>query len=1153
MKKIFSAILLMAAMAFSVSTFVSCNDLATEIEGVTVTAGENTEAIKKLNEQIATLETALSKANDAAKKAQETADQAVKDAAAAAAAAKTNAEALKALADEAKALKEAYEKAIADINADLAGKVSKEEMEKAIADAVKAASDAADLIYVKAADLDEALAAKVDKSVYESKIAELVKADADINNDLKTLKEFMTAMNSYKESNDKALEALADSVGTVAADLLEAKAEILELINDPDKGLEALYGLITAHNEDYTTFYNQVLGDNSFSLKSRIAIAEENINSLMGRLDLAEGRLDSAEARILALENLIKVGPLAIEGRLATAEENINSIMGRVDTAENDILAINENLNTVKSMINDLANQIQSVAFVPVNGENAIDVYSPFVGEAAETDGKFVVATYEVSPKGTVAGLQDNENVRLQFSTVETKVAAAEYFDANIIEIDAITGRMVVMGVLPVNAKPEAIALNITDAKLYPTEDEDGLPGSSIDAGTNIASAYVKVAEVQGVNVANSLVFKYDSLNEEKGEVETLYENRYDNRVSVPYTDANSLRELISIDGIYVEFDDYHFSLEQVETYMGLELDVDYGEPVYKYLYSFNKDNTPIIVEGEDLSYTGKIVPNSTFSNEKLVGKSVTITIEDITVNEVETDLYAYGKYSILKAVSDNKVVIDAYSIDWSYKSPVSFAQKFTQPYPELKVALPAGVTLNDLGSFSPIQLEAEVEGEDGEPITKKITVKVVKMASNILGITEITGNTWPVTPAEYLEEEVTYVANGKFFTDSKNKIDYPVEFSVNVAAKPEAKTINLGTFPVPAYLNNPVSIFAEKFENAASSFLNDPLYDEYKKDFPGEAFGNALSNEYLVRVADKCNTTDGAKLELQAGIADADASIITIDGIEEVDAEYEIEEVYTFFGTEYTFVATVQFEQMTGLEIEPNNLYVKDGASVLSGTVVDDIYVLDELHLIDYVAVDKYTDAVKTALLGDEALGLKPEAKLVYECLDNDKDLNGDYIYDVVEFDGDKVKFINKDLKTYNFKISLVSIVDETVVYDSFTVAASVADLIKMEVTGDKTGTYKNGAGSTTVNIADKIKLTNLAKNNTVVIYNKDAKNLEELTAGKFGIYEQKVVADTEAVAYLGTVAEANKLDKKYYTVDAKGNSYSQLLWYNSSNRPLT
>ena len=65
MKKIFSAIL-MAAMAFSGSVFVACNDLVDEVESVQSQATQNTAAIDAINSKIADLESRLAAAQNTA-------------------------------------------------------------------------------------------------------------------------------------------------------------------------------------------------------------------------------------------------------------------------------------------------------------------------------------------------------------------------------------------------------------------------------------------------------------------------------------------------------------------------------------------------------------------------------------------------------------------------------------------------------------------------------------------------------------------------------------------------------------------------------------------------------------------------------------------------------------------------------------------------------------------------------------------------------------------------------------------------------------------------------------------------------------------------------------------------------------------------------
>ena len=59
MKKFFSAFLLMAAVAFSVSTFVACNDVVGEIEDVKAQTTANAAAIESLKAEIAKLDTRL--------------------------------------------------------------------------------------------------------------------------------------------------------------------------------------------------------------------------------------------------------------------------------------------------------------------------------------------------------------------------------------------------------------------------------------------------------------------------------------------------------------------------------------------------------------------------------------------------------------------------------------------------------------------------------------------------------------------------------------------------------------------------------------------------------------------------------------------------------------------------------------------------------------------------------------------------------------------------------------------------------------------------------------------------------------------------------------------------------------------------------------
>ena len=75
MKKFFSAILLMAAMVFSVSTFVACNDLVDDVEAVKSQTTQNAADIAAIKAQIVVLEKGIADAKQAAADAKTFAEQ----------------------------------------------------------------------------------------------------------------------------------------------------------------------------------------------------------------------------------------------------------------------------------------------------------------------------------------------------------------------------------------------------------------------------------------------------------------------------------------------------------------------------------------------------------------------------------------------------------------------------------------------------------------------------------------------------------------------------------------------------------------------------------------------------------------------------------------------------------------------------------------------------------------------------------------------------------------------------------------------------------------------------------------------------------------------------------------------------------------------
>ncbi len=226
MKKIFSAILLMAAMAFSVSTFVSCNDLIEDVEKVTDQAGTNAEAIKTLQGQVATLESGLASANAAIDAAKKAAD------AAAEAAATAKKEALEALKAEAEALLAKIEANAADIEdveaevADLAEKV------KGVEGQVETNTAAIEAIKVQIAALE---AFKKNAEAKHAEVEAAIKALQALKTDIEANKTDIAAVK-------KELEKLTDDVKAIDAKLVTLTKSLRSLVFVPELYVDGVEG-----------------------------------------------------------------------------------------------------------------------------------------------------------------------------------------------------------------------------------------------------------------------------------------------------------------------------------------------------------------------------------------------------------------------------------------------------------------------------------------------------------------------------------------------------------------------------------------------------------------------------------------------------------------------------------------------------------------------------------------------------------------------------------------------------------------------------------------------------------------------------------------------------------------------------------------------
>ena len=403
MKKFFSAILLMAAMAFSVSTFVSCNDLTQEMEDVKAQATQNAAAIDALETQITALQSALATAQataDAAKKAGE-------DAAAAAAQAK--ADAIKEAKAECEIVKAALEAKIAEINTALAGKASKEELQAAIDQATAGLNDLAATLGAKIEGIEAGLNKMATVAQLDEEVAKLLAADKELALQIAALKAYSDttyatveeaeaireeltnlANENYNElqkligGNASAIEATIDTVEVIAAALEGYMESNDSRINEIAKAVAAAGDDIAAIEEAIKGYVENHTADIT-RVSEQIALAFEDIDALS---ELVKTNNENLNAYYKALAASVEDLGTELRAEIAALKAGLEALTPKVETLVENVNGINTELVTVKSLISNLLRSIEFVPATFIDGVEALEfnslVYAPMKAEPAD-------------------------------------------------------------------------------------------------------------------------------------------------------------------------------------------------------------------------------------------------------------------------------------------------------------------------------------------------------------------------------------------------------------------------------------------------------------------------------------------------------------------------------------------------------------------------------------------------------------------------------------------------------------------------------------------------------------------------------------------------------------------------------------------------
>lgn len=864
MKKFFSAILLMTMMVFSVGTFVSCNDLVNEIEGVKGQATELEAAVDALEAEIATLETALQNAKA------EAADAAAKAKAAADEAKKTGDEALKAAQDAAAAA--------------AAAQASADALEETLAEAQKTLQDALD--------------GKADKADVEAAVKDI-------------------------EALKAALEGKADKTDVEA---LKAELDLLK------KALEGYKDLLA-------------------QLEILTPTLDERINYNLEAVTNAQGTADANAEEIAALKDLI-----------------------------NDL---NANLTVYGDVIPGLVQMIQSVVYVPENAAGTMVANAYELGD--KKSDILVKATYEVTPAKYAAELTD---ANVKFTTVPFKAEPAEIVDAKIVE--AKDGRVTVYARVKNNAANKNIYAELKNAAgdgalaLMITDEEPATVDSvEYTVGTNVKSAYTTVVS-NGYTKVETLVKVYNNVTG-KWVANTAFADDALNQVSVPYTDFEA-KSPLSVYELRVELEGQKMTIADAAAFLGYAITakVTTEDPTY-----VTGSEDVIKVTKGDFATTFQLqLPQNVQNLTAYIGKSAAVKVTGAKVNDVPCPHAVGVKGKVVIAYAEaSDIEFESYDAgDWSYTYFVGGKHAFVKNeanadnvlIKELDVTA-SNVSINTLhygnqaltdGTVvKDVPMTATYTDADGNEVEVdgKFSFKVLNSKSVML-----TAINLPI-----VDQALTYRAD---FTlaDKTNKLNYTASFEATVGARPADKTITLDLIEIPALtqtaMTKKVAALTEAIVNTDAAYYADLLANNglYTKAHTMTVVPVATGAPYL-------NNLNYSPVPNTNPVQYAENTVVTVPAMTETLAkDYKLEQVVTFYGVNYKFVADVKVVEPTYSIAYEASLIGPDGVAEVEGkvgfpewtgsnpkTLGSSVFALNKIDLFDYIYVN---DAAKAAVNAGEA-----------------------------------------------------------------------------------------------------------------------------------------------------------------------------------------
>ena len=407
-------------------------------------------------------------------------------------------------------------------------------------------------------------------------------------NVLGELETLRNALGIYAKAG--ALEAKMEALDAVDSTLKAKDEELAKLIDELDAAVAADIAGLKGNIEDLCDELMDIIDD----IKADM-VTKDGFDALFKQ------ELNKALAENGEITNAIAA---AINEAREELQDNIDDANGRIDILDE---ALKDLSDDVAAVIEDLANRIQSLVFVPEYKDGMATAYRYYVEGTVEgkteqiyvSDNYRLQATFQVTPAEAAEQLVQNpERVKVKVLPVLTRSYAEE--DCMVIEdveltLNPVAGRINVDALIPAEKVTVdnydqldiTVALYVADPAVREGEEASDL--DNIDAGSYISSEYVAV----GLDENSKLEY---ALFSGEGTEQKVYKNGASVKEEKSWKDApapHTFFEGYQLGVKIAESKDAYVSLAQAESDLKLEsgaLALDYSNTA-KYYDSGNGTN----------------------------------------------------------------------------------------------------------------------------------------------------------------------------------------------------------------------------------------------------------------------------------------------------------------------------------------------------------------------------------------------------------------------------------------------------------------------------------------------------------------------------------------------------------------------------------